>query len=191
MTKRIVRVAVAASLFGACLTAFATEATSDGFPPAQNLDYHHGPGPDLAADGSTGPSGVIGSQYLFIAGSAFTPRSNSQSVSYPGGGCSTTDGAVTTSLELADGAVVQGVRLYYYNNGLPGSAVRVFLTTYTGLGGSTDLIGANSTESIGYSSEYFAAASPLVIDNVNQSHVLTSNMDANLRLCGMRVFYSP
>ncbi len=188
MNKKILDLAAAAALFGACLPAFATEATSDGFPPAQNLNYYNVPGADQATDSLAAPLG--GSDYLFLAGSAFTPRTSSQTVSYPGSGCTFTDGAITTSLELPNGASVQGVRLYYYNNASPGS-VSLFFTAYTGDSGLTDLLTGSSTVATGYASEYFPASSPVVIDNGGQAYVLTSTMSAGLRLCGMRVFYSP
>ncbi|MEZ5463217.1 hypothetical protein [Dokdonella sp.] len=188
MVKKIPGVVVVAALFGSHFPVFATEATSDGFPPAQNVSYYHAPGPDLASDGSAAPSG--GTQYLFLAGSAFTPRTSSQTVSYPGGGCSFSDNALTTSLELPEGATVQGVRLYYYNNGLP-SSVGLFLTAYTGAGGTSDLLTGSSSEDTGYASEYFAASTPLSIDYAGQSYVLTATMNSGQRLCGMRVFYSP
>lgn len=188
MIKTILSMTVAAALYSVCLPALATEATSDGFPPAQNLNYYHAPGPDLAADGTAAPAG--GNQYLFLAGSAFTPRTSSQSVTYPGAGCTFTDGAITTSLELPDGASILGVRLYYYNNAAPGS-VSLFLTSYTGDGGLADLVTGSSTQNTGYTSEFFTPPSSLIIDNAGQSYVLTSTMNAGLRLCGMRVFYSP
>lgn len=189
MMYKIVGAAVAAAVFGACLPAFAAEATSDGFPPAQNLDYYHVPGPDMAADGTMAPAGG-GSQYLFLAGSAFTPRTSSQTVSYLGGGCSFSNGAITTSLELPDGTSILGVRLFYYNSGSPGG-VGLFFTQYDGAGGLNDLLTGTSTTNTGYASEFFPTTSTTLIDNASQAYVLTATMSANLRLCGMRVFYSP
>ena len=190
MKNRILSVAVAVALFGGCPSAFATEATTDGFPPAQNLNYDHMPGPDMVVDGTNAPAGVAG-QYLFVAGSAFTPRNSSATITYPGGGCTNSSGDwVLTSLELPEGAEVLGLRLYYYNNGASGSVAGA-LTSYTGAGGSTDLILGSSTGSTGYSSEYFPAASSLVIDNGGQSYALLGSAGVNLRLCGIRVFYTP
>ena len=190
MKKKILSIAAAVALLGGCPFAFATEATTDGFPPAQNLNYHHMPGPDMAADGAITPAGVAG-QYLFVAGSAFTPRKSGQIITYPGGGCTNTSSDwVLTSLELPDGAEVLGLRLYYYNNGSAGS-VSGALTSYTGAGGSSDLLVGTSTENIGYSSEYFPATTPLVIDNFAKSYALLGTTGIDLRLCAIRVFYSP
>lgn len=179
--------AMAMAMFGVSLTASASEATSEGFPPAQNLNYFHVPGADQAIDGMAAPLGVYA--YLFIAGSAFTPRTSSQTVSYPGGGCTYSDAALTTSLELPSNAEIQGVRLYYYNT-TPASTVHVFLTTYPGDGSLSDQLSSPSTLSTGYASEYFPFATPLVVDNFNQAYVLTASMNPSTRLCGMRVYYS-
>lgn len=189
MKKLLLHVA-AAALFGACLPALATEATTDGFPPAQNLNYYHMPGPDMTADGITAPTG--GSDYLFVAGSAFTPRSSSTTVTYPGGGCINASGSyVVTSLELPQGAEISGVRIFYYNNGSANSATAA-LTSYAGDGGSSDLIFGTTTQNTGFVSEYFMPSSPpLVINNGGQAYALLASTGSGLQLCGMRVFYTP
>ncbi len=188
MIKEIFGAAVAAALVCAGSPAFANEATSDGFPPAQNLSYYNVPGADQATDGVAAP--FAGSAYLFLAGSAFTPRTSSQTVTYSGGGCSYSDAALTTSLELPDNAMIQGVRLFYYSTA-PANLVGMFLTRYTGDGSFTDLLTGTSTISTGYASEYFSLPAPVAIDNSGQSYALTATMVAGARLCGMRVFYSP
>ena len=189
MIRKLLGIAAAAVLFGACLPAFANEATGEGFPPAQNLNYYHMPGPDMAVDGTAAPSAVNADNYLFVAGSAFTPRTSSQTVTYPGGGCTYTDGYTNTSLNLPEGVSVLGVRLFYYNNGSSGS-VTAILNTFAGDSNANTLLSANSTMNTGYSSEYLVLASPSVIDNFNKSYLLIGAMRANTRLCGMRVFYS-
>ena len=183
--------AAAATLFGACLPALADEATAEGFPPAQNLDYYHVPGPDMATDGTAAPAGV-GSQYLFLAGSAFTPRTSAQTVSYPGGGCTYSSDWIISSLDLPGGTEILGVRLFYFNSGSAGS-VAMNLFSYTGDGNFNLALSGNSTLNTGYSSDYFPFpdGSPLVIDNISNSYALLGSMSVNLRLCGMRVFYTP
>lgn len=181
-------VPIAAALLCICLPALASEASSDGFPPAQNLNYTHIPGADQAFDR---PPGLLGGEsYLFIAGSAFTPRTSSQTVTYPGGGCSYSTAALTTSLEMPDGATISGVRVYYYNV-TPLAALGMFLTTYPGNGTSSDLLTGNLTSSSGYSSEYIGFTNPLLIDNFTGAYALTATTAAGTRLCGMRVFYTP
>ena len=188
MFRTIVGTSIATALLAACLPALAAEGTIDGFPPAQNLDYTHLPGADQETDGTTGISG--GSAYLFIAGSAFTPRTSAQAVTYPGGGCLYSTGALTTSLELPNNAVIEGVRLYYYSTD-PADTIGMFLTNYPGNGTSTDLRQGTSTSGGGYIDEYYDLDPSAVVNNAGSSYVLTATMAPNTRFCGMRVFYSP
>ncbi|MGB0134279.1 hypothetical protein [Dokdonella sp.] len=194
MIRKWFGISIAVALGAACLPAFASEATTDGFPPAQNFNYTHLPGADQAADGAAELLGA--SAYLFVAGSAFTPRDSSATVTYPGGGCSTissltvASGYLLTSLELPTNAVIQGLRLYYYSP-VAGNRVRAGVATYTGDGGTTDLLFVTSTESTGYTSEYFPLATPATVDNANQSYALLGSTETGTRLCGIRLLYSP
>lgn len=188
MIKKMFAASIAIAILGTCLSASATEATSEGFPPAQNLNFYHVPGADQAVDGMTAPMG--GTDYLFLAGSAFTPRNSSQTVTYPGGGCAYSDEALTTSLELPNSAVIEGVRLFYYSNSSTDN-VTLFLTTYPGDGTANDLLIGASTASSGYADQYFPVGSPVSIDNLSGSYVLTASIEPNTRFCGMRVFYTP
>jgi hypothetical protein len=178
-----------AILATACANALAAEASSEGsgFPQPYNFNYIHAPGADEDARAATAPAGT--SAYQFVAGSAFTSRTSTQSVTYPGSGCKFSDGALTTDVQLPSGATVNGVRLYYYNNAAPGS-VGLFFTNYDGAGNFNDLLADSSTMSTGYSSEYFPLPTPHVINNANTAYVLTATMSANLRFCGARVFYA-
>lgn len=188
MFRTIIGTSIAMALSAVCLPALAAEGTFDGFPPAQNLNYTHLPGADQAIDGIAGIGG--GSAYLFIAGSAFTPRTSGQTVSYPGGGCSYSSGALTTSLELPNGAMIEGVRLYYYSTS-PTDNVGLFLTTYPGNGTSNDPLQGTSTSGGGYIDEYYNLDTAVAVNNASGSYVLTATMQPNTRFCGMRVFYSP
>lgn len=189
MNKMISGIAIAAMLLGSASPVFAADGISAAPGSAPGINYQHMPGPDMAADGSAAPNGVVGNQYLFLAGSAFTPRTSAQTVTYPGGGCSSSSAALTTSLELPQGASILGVRLYYNNNGTP-NAVGLFLSTYPGDGSVTDQLTGTSSASSGYVSDYFSLAVPLVIDNFSQAYVLTGVTTASSRLCAMRVFYA-
>lgn len=131
-----------------------------------------------------GPNG-----YLFLAGSAFHPRTSSQTLTYEGSGCISSDDAVTTDLQLPEGAVINGIRIYYYNMGQPGN-VTTFLTVYDGAGTYTDLLVSDSTQDLGYASEYEALPSPETVDNLSQAYVLTANTDTGTQFCGVRVFYA-
>lgn len=167
----------------------AAEASSEGsgFPQPHNFNYIHAPGADEDARAANAPSGT--SAYQFVAGSAFSARTSAQSVTYPGAGCKFSDGALTTDVQLPEGASVSGVRLYYYNSGAAGN-VGLFFTIYDGAGAVSDLLSATSTMNSGYSSEYFSLPAPHLVNNADNSYVLTGTMSANLRFCGARVFYS-
>ena len=187
MFKTILGTSIAFTLAATCLPALSAEGSSEQFPVAQNLDFTNLPGADQNANGAAAAPAAADS-YLFVAGSAFTPRTSSQTVMYPGGGCSYSDSALTTSLELPNNAMIQGVRLYYYS-AIASSKVGLFLTTYPGDGTSSDLLVANSTSGTGYTSEYFSATPPLTVNNFTASYVLTATTAPNTRFCGMRVFY--
>lgn len=189
MIRNILGASIALATFGLCQAALADEATSDGFPPSQNLSVNHVPGSDQGLDGTTAPLGG-GSTYLFVAGSAFTPRTSAQTVTYPGGGCSYSTGALATSLELPDFAQIEGVRVYYYSTDASAN-VGLFLTNYPGDGSADDLLTETSSFGSGYSDEFFDADPALTVDNLSGSYVLTATMEAGTRFCGMRVFYTP
>ena len=186
--NKILSAAVAAAMLTIGMPAFADDGLNDGTPPSRNLGYTHLPGADMEAEGEAPSGGGADDQYLFLAGSSFTPRLSSQTVTYHGAGCTASTAAVTTSLELPEGSVIHGVRLYYYNVE-PAGSVMLFLTTYPGDGSSYDRLQAVGSDTAGYVSEYFPMAL-LTVDNLNRSHVLTGTMTASARLCGMRVFYA-
>lgn len=176
---------VAILLAGTSLPVAASEALIDGAEAAGNNIFFHAPGADEA-----GPMSPMGSanDYLFVTGSAFTPRTSTQTITYPGAGCISFDGFVTTDLQLPQGAAIQGVRLYYYDMATPGS-VSVYVNSFDGGGNFSSLLSALSTIETGYSSEYFAFGAPVIVDNISQSLSLIASMATGLRFCGMRVFY--
>lgn len=138
--------------------------------------------------GVTAPSGVSTNGYLFIAGSAFTPRTSSTVVTYTGAGCVSAPDYVVTDVQLPDGVTVVGIRSYYYNMGQPGTVTAAF-TSYDGAGGFTDHVFGSSTLNTGYNDEFFNATTPPVIDNLNNSYVAMGYTGANVSFCGIRVFY--
>jgi hypothetical protein len=183
------RIAAAVLAVSLSAPALASEASQDGasFPPAQNLNYFHAPGADQNESQVRAPNATYA--YQFVAGSAFTPRTSAQTVTYPGSGCTYSNAAVTTDVQLPAGSSVLGVRIYYYDLATSG-AVGIFFTNYDGAGGFADLLIQTSSLESGYSSEYFELTTPAVIDSATSSYVLTSIMDPNLRFCGARIFYS-
>lgn len=166
----------------------AAEGMTDAAPGSAAPLSHHLPAVDDVV--SPRPGGASGSTgYLFVSGSSFSPRASSTPMSYASAGCvQSTGDYVVTDLQLPNGAAVLGIRSYYYNNGQTGS-VRAALTSYDGAGGFTDDIVGASTLTTGYSDEYFSGGAPVVIDNVNRSYVLLGKTAADMRFCGIRVYF--
>lgn len=148
--------------------------------------FHHQPGADDTAGRPAGTAAT--SRWLFVPAAAFVRRTSAQSLTSASPGCVHSDSMLNADLQLPAGAAILGVRTYYYNLGQAG-VVRSWLTSYDGAGDYTDHIGANSTLNTGYASEYFEVPTPLTINPYTLSYALNARTDANLRLCGMRVFY--
>lgn len=145
--------------------------------------------PGVDQDGYPGaPEGTF--RYLFIAGSAFTPRTSAQTVTYPGAGCINSSDFVTTSLELPNGTELSGFRLYYFSNTV-GANVTGIITEFDGSGGATGLANGSSSTSTGYGDVYVpVTTAPVIINATSRSYVLLADMAVGTRFCGMRVFYS-
>lgn len=164
----------------------AQESSSSSPSGAAPAFFMHAPGADDAVESVDGTSAT--ERYLFVPAAAFVRRSSTQTLTVPAPGCVDSSGMLNADLQLPKGAVIRGVRTYYYNQGQSG-VVRTWLTSYDGAGVYTDHIGADSTTSSGYSSQYFPAPAPLTVDPYLLSYVLNARIDPNLRMCGMRVFY--
>jgi len=169
-------------------TATAAEKATDAataFAPPLPL---HLPGSDNAV--SPSPNGTPGSDgYLFVAGSAFSPRGSTGPTTYAGAGCiKATEDFVVTDLQLPHGTTVFGVRAYYYVNDAS-AAIVAGVTRYDGAGAATDLVIKQSAGSGGYVDEYFPMDTPEVIDNYEYSYVLIGKTGGTAQLCGMRVYF--
>ncbi len=167
-------------------TSHVSATSSDGvlddgaLPPEVILDEGLDFGPEPRPESSTG--------YLFVAGSALNSRDSSATVTYPGAGCSTTSGVLTTDLQLPEGSTLTGVRTYYYDNAATGN-VTTFVTRYDGVGNLADLLMNTLPHDSGYTSRYTTLSSPEVIHNADYAYVLTVNTGTGTRICGLRVFY--
>lgn len=185
MLKNIIGASIATALLSICATAHSHDQNSDRVPKAHNGSYANVLGTKKGIDEE---AVLLESKYLFIAGSAFTPRTSSQTVTYPGAGCTYSSDALTTSLELPDDAMINGVRLYYYSTDAS-SNVTAGVTRYNGAGTFTDLVFETSSGSTGYTDEYFGLSTPKLVDNYSESLALVASTDTGTRFCGMRVFY--
>jgi len=131
--------------------------------------------------------------YEFIAGSTLRPRGSATTWASSGqGGCVyAVDGqeVFNVPLDLPQGARIDYLRLYYYDNGASNSTA--WITTYDGIGGLSDQVRVDSADTTGYGS----TLSPYVghiVDNINNSYVLNwrpSVAGSSMMLCGLRVAY--
>ncbi len=171
-------------------SALATTPLSSADVPANSMPpvFQHIPGADdvAARPGETQAT----SRYLFVPAAAFTRRDSTDSLVNDGTGCTSTDGwALNADLQLPEGALVDGIRVFYH---VPTTGtVTSWFTRYDGAGGFSDLITTNTTNSGGYFSEYFPAAAPIPIDPFVSSYSLVSRQNGtDVQVCGIRVFYS-
>lgn len=142
------------------------------------------------------PEATQSQLFARMAGSNFHPRDSSTTFSYSGGGCmqrtsSTGDSWFTIDLSLPDGAVIDFLRVYYYDNDATYD-INSELWAFNGAGGTTLIAEADSAGVLGYSSTGSSFFSHTV-DNVNESLVVVASIQggvgANLQLCGVRVRY--
>ncbi len=168
----------------------AIAASSDGIPDGSNpppAHYTDGAGADL--DPASGLAPEATDHYLFIAGSALTPRNGSTTVTYSGAGCTTSSDWLTTDLQLPHGSTLYGVRTYYYDNAATGS-LQTAVTRYDGQGDLTDLLLTTLPHGTGYANRYELLPTAEVINNIGYSYVLLVRPGTDTRICGLRVFYS-
>ena len=188
MLKTPTSLALSIALLLGASSAFAASSDGilDGTSPSMP-QYANDLESDLEPASSLAPE--LSYHYLFIAGSALTPRDSATTVTYPGAGCTYVSSALTTDLQLPHGSTLLGVRTYYYDNAATGS-VHSWVTRYNGLGNLSDLLSVSMPHATGYAENYNGLGTAEVIDNLNYSYVLTANTGTGTQICGFRVFYS-
>jgi hypothetical protein len=144
---------------------------------------------DDATDGSGGL------RFLRAAGSNLTPRDSNTEYSYTGAGCTQRDSLIgdswfTMDVQIPDGAVIEFLRLYYYDGST--SDVLSELWSFDGAGGLTRIAEADSTGAAGYGtagSGFFSHT----VSNLNESLVVVVSIQggvgADLTACGVRLRY--
>ena len=162
---------------------------ADGLPDAFTIQAQQDPSQQAMDSAPTSVLAPQADHYLFVAGSALTPRTSTTTLNYPGAGCINASAAVTTDLQLPNGSTLQGVRVYYYDDS-PAGSVGLWVTKYNGLGSVSDIINSTMPHAAGYADNYVAAPAVELIDNFNHAYVLTALTDTDTRICGFRVFYS-
>ena len=131
-----------------------------------------------------------------MAGSNFQPRNSATTYSYGGGGCvqrnaNTGDSWFTIDLSLPDGAIIDFLRVYYYDNN-PDNNINSELWAFDGAGGTMLIAQADSSGTPGYSSagsDFFSHT----VDNLNESLVVIAGIQggvgSSVQLCGVRIRY--
>ncbi|HSX59590.1 MAG TPA: hypothetical protein VLF18_05280 [Tahibacter sp.] len=171
-------------------TAGAAAAASELSPPTP------GNGPYL--DDTSGPDAVDGlgtNRYLRIAGSSFVARHATTDSIFATAGCirSSDTGAIfTADVQLPNGAVVNYVRTYYYNDGVSANIATHF-TDFDGAGDSTEHTSFTTNTSTGYAST-LSPQIAVTITPMTHSYsmvVVINSTSTNLRFCGVRIQYTP
>jgi hypothetical protein len=154
---------------------------------------------DIPSEETTGPypdEGAArwsGFYYVFIPGSAFTPRTSSTNWVYGGDGCvyttTSSPDLFTHKLNLPHLSRIDYLRLFYYD--ISGSNSSAYLTQYDSWGGVDDMLNARSDGNGGYGSNL----SPYlghVYDETTNTYVLNwipVISGSTMQLCGMRIAY--
>ena len=149
-------------------------------------------GPMIEDDATDGSGGFL---FLRAAGSNLTPRDSDTEFSYSGAGCIQRDSTAGTNwftmdVQVPDGAVLDFLRVYYYDN--DGSDVMSELWSFDAAGGTTLIAEADSTGTPGYGSAGSGFFS-YPVSNLNESLVVVVSIPggagANLTACAVRLRY--
>lgn len=146
---------------------------------------------DAGAASDSGPSGSF--SYLNISAQSFQPRDDGDGFRVGQPGCvHLTSGSkyMEHKVLLPDGAVVQYLRIFYYDTN--GQDLAAWLTEYDGTGGFFDVTTVASNGTTGFGS----ALSPLVgrtVDHYTKALTIVVNprpvFDGSLQFCGARIAY--
>lgn len=134
-------------------------------------------------------------QFKFISANGFTPYDSTMTYGYAGGGCmyrSGGSGFSEYSLQLPQGAEIDYLRIYYYDND-PVNDAGAFLFAFDGYGNYTELASAISS---GASAVHTSAGSGFFshfVDNTNEAVAIRLTYGGatttNLAICGVRIRY--
>lgn len=146
---------------------------------------------ELAPDSSI----QAASRYVFISANTFTAYDSTTAHSYYSAGCIYHTGGsawMEHSLELPDGAVVDQLRFYYFDND-PTNNASLYFAAYNGAGATSTIATVNSAGAFNGYSFTDSAVFSRVVDNSAEALSLSINFNAattnTLRICGVRVRY--
>jgi hypothetical protein len=157
--------------------------------------------PDLRV-GHAPQWGIQDGNDYWVPGAAFNPRDAAETHDGDGGSNGyfwTTSNAFNiwwAPLNLPNGVLLDGIRVYYYDNS--GSDIDVYLTQYIGdgAGGLSDVYAFTSTGTPGYTTDFIGT--PITIDLRDDTtgeaqfyviNVRFNDTSGNIRLKGARAFY--
>lgn len=133
-----------------------------------------------------------GFHYYNATGSVFRPRDGDHGWDYSGGGCVETTSTIaflTLHLDIPDGARIDYLRLFYYDNSASSSVS--FISNYDGSGGVDDLTSVASDGDTGYGTTLSTFVDH-VVDSASRGYVVQwspGEVGGNQQLCGVRVAY--
>jgi hypothetical protein len=152
---------------------------------------------DFPIDAAESVNGSQATQFFVRAsGSNFVPRDSTATFSYSGGGCLQRDSNVgdswfTYDVQIPDGAVIDFLRVYYYDNNATYD-INSELWAFDGAGGTTLIAEADSSGTLGYSStgsDFFSHT----VDTLSESLVVVASIQGgvgdSLEICGIRLRY--
>jgi hypothetical protein len=187
---------IASAFFGAMVLA-QSEPALPGDHPEANTDQPPAINP-VAAPGDTRAPDAPATEvtlYKFIAGQSFHPREATTNVQYGGAGCvyrNTPSGFVVSDLQLPQNAVVESIRVYFYDTNAD-QELDFYLYDYDALGTFRQLATVSSSGSAGRGT---ADTGPIghIVDNAAAALGLVVGMDgannSTVQLCGVRVEYT-
>jgi hypothetical protein len=205
---------VMAALLVAGATGVAQSPAGEGAPPGEGgLPGGAKPGPTttpypevslpegLRAPGGEEPEEGAGTNdgeefFKRIAGSSLLPRSSSMGYEYGESGCiwqsiDYPGGYFTVDLQLPQGALVNGFRVYFKDNSQAFNA-HAWIYAYDGQGGSSELAHISSDGTPGYGSAG-QVVDDYEVNNKGESLAIVAGLegatDDSLMLCGVRVRY--
>ena len=148
---------------------------------------------DLTADVPAAVPAGWQMNFKFVAGTAFHPRNSTMTWGYGYGGCTYATAnqydLMAADFQLPEGAVVDLVRMFYYDTNAADSDM--FLSIYDGAGGTSDPAQAHSSGTGGYGSN---ADTGFEYTVANYDYSMTIQWRPNAlgttqMLCGVRVRY--
>jgi len=131
-----------------------------------------------------------------ITGSSFLPRSSAMGYEYGESGCiwqsiDHPGGYFTADLQLPQGALVNGFRIYFKDSSQAFNA-HAWIYAYDGQGGSSELAHISSDGTSGYGS-VGQVVDDYEVNNKDESLAIVAGLegatDGSLMLCGVRVRY--